>query len=208
MKISTIIDYIDLGNYALPKFQRGYVWNRDQVRKMMNSLYRGYPIGGLLIWETAVNDDIIRGGTARTAGTVSMILDGQQRMTSLYGIIRGQAPRFFEGNASAFTNLYFNLDEETFEFYMPAKMKDNPVWVNVTQVFKEGQAYVQNRMDATDMSRIQWWFENDRMTKVNRLSGIKDIELPIQTVTGDDKTIDVVVDIFNNVNSGGTKLIW
>ena len=50
----TIIDYIDLGNYALPKFQRGYVWNRDQVRKMMNSLYRGYPIGGLLIWETAV----------------------------------------------------------------------------------------------------------------------------------------------------------
>ena len=172
----------------------------------MNSLYRGYPIGGLLIWETAVNDDIIRGGTARTAGTVSMILDGQQRMTSLYGIIRGQAPRFFEGNASAFTNLYFNLDEETFEFYMPAKMKDNPVWVNVTQVFKEGQAYVQNRMDATDMSRIQWWFENDRMTKVNRLSGIKDIELPIQTVTGDDKTIDVVVDIFNNVNSGGTKL--
>ena len=156
MKISTIIDYIDLGNYALPKFQRGYVWNRDQVRKMMNSLYRGYPIGGLLIWETAVNDDIIRGGTARTAGTVSMILDGQQRMTSLYGIIRGQAPRFFEGNASAFTNLYFNLDEETFEFYMPAKMKDNPVWVNVTQVFKEGQAYVQNRMDATDMSRIQW----------------------------------------------------
>ena len=158
MKISTIIDYIDLGNYALPKFQRGYVWNRDQVRKMMNSLYRGYPIGGLLIWETAVNDDIIRGGTARTAGTVSMILDGQQRMTSLYGIIRGQAPRFFEGNASAFTNLYFNLDEETFEFYMPAKMKDNPVWVNVTQVFKEGQAYVQNRMDATDMSRIQWWF--------------------------------------------------
>ena len=206
MKISTIIDYIDLGNYALPKFQRGYVWNRDQVRKMMNSLYRGYPIGGLLIWETAVNDDIIRGGTARTAGTVSMILDGQQRMTSLYGIIRGQAPRFFEGNASAFTNLYFNLDEETFEFYMPAKMKDNPVWVNVTQVFKEGQAYVQNRMDATDMSRIQWWFENDRMTKVNRLSGIKDIELPIQIVTGDDKTIDVVVDIFNNVNSGGTKL--
>ena len=158
MKISTIIDYIDLGNYALPKFQRGYVWNRDQVRKMMNSLYRGYPIGGLLIWETAVNDDIIRGGTARTAGTVSMILDGQQRMTSLFGIIRGQAPRFFEGNASAFTNLYFNLDEETFEFYMPAKMKDNPVWVNVTQVFKEGQAYVQNRMDATDMSRIQWWF--------------------------------------------------
>ena len=132
MKISTIIDYIDLGNYALPKFQRGYVWNRDQVRKMMNSLYRGYPIGGLLIWETAVNDDIIRGGTARTAGTVSMILDGQQRMTSLYGIIRGQAPRFFEGNASAFTNLYFNLDEETFEFYMPAKMKDNPVWVNVS----------------------------------------------------------------------------
>ena len=43
MDIQTILSQIDLGSYALPEFQRGYVWNRDQVRKLMNSLYHGYP---------------------------------------------------------------------------------------------------------------------------------------------------------------------
>ncbi|MBC7324292.1 MAG: DUF262 domain-containing protein, partial [Moorella sp. (in: Bacteria)] len=45
MKIATILDQIDLGSMALPEFQRGYVWNRDQVRGLMQSLYRRYPIG-------------------------------------------------------------------------------------------------------------------------------------------------------------------
>lgn len=125
MKIETILSQIDLGNYALPEFQRGYVWNRDQVRKLMNSLYRGYPIGGLLVWVTPVDRSIVRYGESVSHGTVNLILDGQQRITSLYGIIRGQAPAFFDGNASAFTGLYFNLEDETFEFYAPLKMKDD-----------------------------------------------------------------------------------
>ena len=50
MKISTILDQIDLGTMALPKIQRGYVWNREQVRGLMNSLYRKFPIGSLLVW--------------------------------------------------------------------------------------------------------------------------------------------------------------
>ena len=56
MTIETILSQIELGNYALPEFQRGYVWNRDQVRKLMNSLYRGYPIGGLLTWVTEIGE--------------------------------------------------------------------------------------------------------------------------------------------------------
>ena len=52
MKTSTILDHIDSGHMALPKFQRGYVWNRDQVRGYPVGLYRGYPVGGLLTWET------------------------------------------------------------------------------------------------------------------------------------------------------------
>ena len=45
MRISTILDYVDNGYMALPEFQRGYVWNRDQVRRLMDSLYRRYPGG-------------------------------------------------------------------------------------------------------------------------------------------------------------------
>jgi len=50
MKISTILDQIDLGTMALPKFQRRYVWNREQVRDLMNSLYRKFSIGSLFVW--------------------------------------------------------------------------------------------------------------------------------------------------------------
>jgi len=52
MKITTNLDQIDLGSMALPEFQRGYVWNRDQVRELMQSLYRRYPVGSLLVWIT------------------------------------------------------------------------------------------------------------------------------------------------------------
>jgi uncharacterized protein with ParB-like and HNH nuclease domain len=52
MKIYTILDHIDSGHMALPEFQRGYVWNRDQVRGLFDSLYRHHPIGGLLVWAT------------------------------------------------------------------------------------------------------------------------------------------------------------
>lgn len=52
MKISTILDHIDSGHMALPEFQRGYVWNRDQVRGLFDSLYKRHPVGGLLVWAT------------------------------------------------------------------------------------------------------------------------------------------------------------
>jgi uncharacterized protein with ParB-like and HNH nuclease domain len=50
MKTSTILDHIDSGHMALPEFQRGYVWNRDQVRSLLDSLYKRHPVGGLLVW--------------------------------------------------------------------------------------------------------------------------------------------------------------
>ena len=53
MTIDEILKLIDIGSYAMPVFQRGYVWNREQVRKLMNSLYKGYPIGQLLVWNTS-----------------------------------------------------------------------------------------------------------------------------------------------------------
>ena len=109
MDINTILSQIDLGSYAMPVFQRGYVWSRDQVRKLMNSLYRGYPIGEILVWNTATNPELTRGDGPLTPGNVNLILDGQQRMTTLYGVIRGEVPKFFEGNSNSFTNLYFNI---------------------------------------------------------------------------------------------------
>ncbi len=204
MDINTILSQIDLGSYAMPVFQRGYVWNRDQVRKLMNSLYKGYPIGELLVWNTATDPGISRGDGPLTPGNVNLILDGQQRMTSLYGVIRGEAPKFFDGNANSFTGLYFNVEEETFEFYLAAKMKNDPAWISATELMKQGASvFLQSKMQE-DPSNVQFWLSH--MAALNRLDAIKSLDIHIQTVSGPDKTIDVVVEIFNNVNSGGTKL--
>ena len=203
MNVETILSQIELGNYALPEFQRGYVWNRDQVRKLMNSLYRGYPIGGLLTWVTPVDQDIMRNGKDAVYGNVDLILDGQQRITTLYGIIKGKAPAFFEGNANSFTGLYFNLEDETFEFYLPMKMQDDRKWISVTELMQKGAGnFVSSFKDDPEKSM----FYLSQMEKLNRLDNIKKADLHVQRVVGEDKTIDVVVEIFNNVNSGGTKL--
>ena len=200
-----ILNEVDLGRYALPEFQRGYVWNRDQVRKLMYALYRGYPIGSLLVWLTSADGSIVRGGDSTAPGIVNLILDGQQRITTLYGIIRGEPPKFFEGNPNTFQGLHFNLKDETFEFYSPQKMRGNPDWINVTTLMKEGagnyiaRTLAQNPL--SDPTQLQQLFD-----KLNRINNIKDIDLHIEEVAGSDKTVDVVVDIFNNVNSGVTKL--
>ena len=203
MKITTILDQIDLGSMALPEFQRGYVWNRDQVRDLMQSLYRRYPVGSLLVWITRTESMSIRGDGPIAPSVVELILDGQQRITTLYGIIRGRSPKFFDGNPQTFTGLFFHLDDEVFEFYGPLKMKDNPLWINVTELMQIGAGEAIQRLLANQE------FQPKLTTYINRLNaidGIKNIELHVEKVTGEDKSVDVVVDIFNRVNSGGTKL--
>ena len=206
MKISTILDHIDSGHMALPEFQRGYVWNRDQVRGLFDSLYRRHPVGGLLVWATESRTAAHRGKGELAAGVVKLLLDGQQRMTSLYGVLRGKPPKFFDGNSQAFTDLRFHLGSELFAFYQPIKMQDDPLWVDVTRFMLAGNAGLgaliaelsAHPQHAADVGLFAG--------RLSTLLGIADIELHIEEVTGNNKTLDVVVDIFNKVNSGGTKL--
>lgn len=206
MKITTILDHIDSGHMALPEFQRGYVWNRDQVRGLFDSLYRGHPVGGLLVWVTESAKAAYRGDGGVAAGVVKLLLDGQQRMTSLYGVVRGHAPKFFDGNENAFVGLMFHLDTETFAFYQPVKMKDDPLWVDVTKLMCGSNAGLGAFIGALAGDPEYAAKVGDYAGRLSRLLAINDIDLHIEEVTGSDKTIDVVVDIFNRVNSGGTKL--
>jgi len=206
MNISSILNYIDNGHMALPEFQRGYVWGREQVRGLFQSLYRGHPVGSLLVWATDASTADARGDGQLAPGVVKLLLDGQQRITSLYGVIRGQPPKFFDGNERAFTDLRFNLATEEFEFFQPIKMRDDPLWVDVTQVMQKGNAGV-----GALVTRLAAYPEHaekvgDYISNLNRLLSIAEKHFHIEEVTGPDKTLDVVVDIFNRVNSGGTKL--
>ena len=184
MKVSTILDHIESGNMALPEFQRGYVWNRGQVRDLMDSMYRKHPVGSLLVWVTETESITRRGDAPLPPGTVRLILDGQQRMTSLYGVVRGKPPAFFEGDQSTFTGLHFNIDTEAFEFYGPVRMRDNPRWISVTELIKNGIApftisLSQNPDLAPDINKY--------INRMNAVANIPDIDLHIDEVTGADK---------------------
>jgi hypothetical protein len=206
MQVSTILDHIDNGHMALPEFQRGYVWNRDQVRGLMDSLYRRHPIGSLLVWATRSEGAQHRGDGDLAPGVVKLLLDGQQRMTSLYGIVRGKAPQFFDGNARAFSGLRFHLEREEFAFYQPIKMKDDPLWVDVSEVLQRGNDGLGEQLGRLNGQPDIGAKTGTYVGRLSKILGIRDVDLHIEEVTGQDKDIDVVVDIFNRVNSGGTKL--
>ena len=202
-KISTILDEIDNGSIALPVFQRGYVWSRKQVSELFASLYRGHPIGSLLIWKTSSPEAEIRGDLAAPSTPLQLLLDGQQRMTSLYGVMRGKEPAFFDGNANAFRGLRFNMEEESFEFYQSVRMRDDPLWIDVSELYKnstDGVAMMASNLGDGGQEFTKY------MGRLLRLLAVLDKELHIELVTGEDKTVETVVDIFNQVNSGGTKL--
>jgi hypothetical protein len=203
MKISTILDHIDSGHMALPEFQRGFVWNRDQVRGLMRSLYMRYPVGGLLVWVTESLNAPARGDVDLAPGVVNLILDGQQRITSLYGIIRGGAPQFFDGREDAFIGLYFNLESEDFNFYSPLRMEREPHWIDVSKLMTDGPGSVMQGLFDAGVENVQL---ETYLTRIQALHGIQEVDLHVEEVAGKDKNIEVVVDIFNRVNSGGTKL--
>jgi len=206
MKISTILDHIDSGHMALPEFQRGYVWNRDQVRGLFDSLYQRHPIGGLLVWATESKSAAHRGGGPVAAGIVKLLLDGQQRMTTLYGVVRGSPPKFFDGNPRVFTDLRFHLEREQFAFYQPVKMKDDPLWIDVTELMGQGSAGLGGFIARLTADPELAPKVGEYAGRLSRLLGITDVTLHVEEITGEDKSLDVVVDIFNRVNSGGTKL--
>ena len=203
MNISTILAYIDNGYMALPEFQRGYVWNREQVRALFDSLYRRHPVGGLLVWSTESKSASHRGDAQLAPGIIKLLLDGQQRMTTLYGVIRGKPPAFFDGNAQAFSNLMFHIEREEFSFFQPIRMRDDPLWIDVTSLMQAG-------VDGLGDFVAGLGAPPDKLTlcfgRLSRLLGIVNVDLHVEDVVGEDKSLDVVVEIFNRVNSGGTKL--
>jgi uncharacterized protein with ParB-like and HNH nuclease domain len=120
-KLSTILDQIDAGSMLLPEFQRGYVWNRDQVRGLMKSLYSGYPVGALLVRETETGEQSTRGRASAMKGQKQLILGGQQRVTTMFGVVRGEPPAFFEGDRPRSVTCGFNVETEQIQFHAPAR---------------------------------------------------------------------------------------
>ena len=200
--IQDLLNQIGRDEILLPEFQRGYVWNRDQVRGLMQSLYRGHPTGHLLIWRT-YKPSRVRGGNAPLDGHSLLLLDGQQRLTTLFVLFRGKAPRFYEGE-SLFFDLHFNMQTEEFRFWQKSRMANNPAWIGVHNFLGEGLTNLLERLEQIDEERRTVIQQN--LARLGRLDKVRDYTYTVDQVSGDDYSVEEVVDIFNRVNSKGTPL--
>ena len=90
--LSGLLHYIDIGDIGLPDIQRPFVWPNAKVRDLFDSMYRGFPVGYLLFWANAAVNGVKQIGTdaKQHHAPALLIVDGQQRLTSLYAVFRGQ----------------------------------------------------------------------------------------------------------------------
>ena len=91
--VEELVGMIQRGELRLPEMQRRYVWRSTRVRDLLDSLYRGYPSGTILLWETDEEVPLQNFSISQSVNpyqTTKLLLDGQQRLTSLSAVIRGE----------------------------------------------------------------------------------------------------------------------
>lgn len=209
MKIRELLDGIQKRDHVLPEFQREYVWKKEQAKQLMVSLMRGYPVGGLLFWKTDNPPELKNlDDLPEKLGTIEVILDGQQRLTTLYMLINGNIPPYYTESdiKTDPRELYFNIEDGEFQYYQATRMKSNPVWFKVVDCFGDQEINVfeiakeQSEIEEEAFKLAQIYNEN-----LTDLRNINTVDLPIQTVPS-DASMTEAIDIFDRVNSQGTKL--
>jgi hypothetical protein len=109
--VGELIDMIKRNEIELPEMQRRYVWKSTKVRDLLDSLYRGYPSGAILLWDTDEQVDTQSFAVGQEGSSIhksKLLLDGQQRLTSLSAVLRGE-PVIVRGRRRPI-ELLFNLD--------------------------------------------------------------------------------------------------
>lgn len=109
--VEELVTMIERGELRLPEMQRRYVWRATRVRDLLDSLYRGYPSGAILLWETDEEvplQDMAVTQQANPYQSTRLLLDGQQRLTSLSAVIRGEPVQV--RNRKRPIELLFNLE--------------------------------------------------------------------------------------------------
>lgn len=208
MKISELIYSIKIQDLVLPEFQREYVWTRDQAKKLMSSLVKDYPVGSLLFWKTNNPPELKNyHGNSANNSVHQVILDGQQRLTTLYLLITGEIPPYYTINdiSTDPRNLYYHLGTGDFQYYQAVLMQNDPLWVEVVNCFSSTSNIkifnlVANAPDEEKLDLASAYLE-----RLTALTNIRNKELPDLQIPS-AASIEDAIDIFDLVNSQGTKL--
>jgi len=208
MKISELLNMIRDQDLVLPEFNREYVWRRDQAKTLMDSLLLRYPVGALLFWKTDKSGGFKNiDKFPERSGTVQAILDGQQRLTTLYMIARDEIPPYYTESDIKMDprDLCFNLETRELQYYQATKMQDNPRWHLLTECFTKPEkiSIFEIAEQLAPDKQVAFALANKLNDNFNSLKNILDVDIPVQMIWAQ---LEVAIKIFDLVNSQGTKL--
>lgn len=199
--VSSLLTNIKDGSIAIPEIQRPFVWDSSKVRDLIDSLYHGYPVGYIIIWQ---NPDVkLKDG--KTSIGKKVIIDGQQRITALTAALVGREVLDSDYKKKNIT-IAFNPMSETFEVSNPAIRKDVSWIPDISKAFVPGFSSFTFIMDYCEKNDIT---DNEVKAKLNdiitKLSQIQNNNLGIIELSH-ELDIEQVTDIFIRINSKGVVL--
>ena len=197
--VENIISWIKSGEVAIPEIQRPFVWDATKVRDLMDSLYKGFPVGYIIVWK---NPDVrLKDGTFSTGKKI--LIDGQQRITALQAAVAGQLVMDANYQRKPI-RIAFHPVEETFEMCNPAIEKDSKWIPDISKVFDvsfNSYAFVGEYCQKNGLQGQ----ESEINSTLMKLTSIKAISLGV-TELSQQLSIDDVTEIFIRINSQGVVL--
>lgn len=207
--LATLIQQIDMGIIGLPDIQRPFVWPDTKVRDLFDSMYKGYPVGYFLFWANAnVEHTKGIGTSAKQKHPNLLIVDGQQRLTSLYAVIKAQEI-IRENYTKATIVIAFNPLEAKFEI-PDASIRKNPryfqnisqIWqpnINIIKVINE---FLQNLKKSVELTDEEEENIQNAFMQLKNLESYPFSALELST----NITEEQVADVFVRINSQGKTL--
>ena len=204
LSIRNILSQVAGGQLRIPAFQRGFVWDANRVAHLMDSLYKGYPVGSVLIWRTRE-----RLKTERDLGPFRLpepkdqyptdyVLDGQQRITSLFGVFQTELTPHQDVD---WMNVFFDLDatEDLQESQVVALPREEAESAR-TRYFPLAAMF-----DTTGYRRATKDLSNDQAARVDEIQAIfKETSVPVQLLTTEERAKVAIV--FERINQTGVPL--
>lgn len=207
--LQSIILDIEMGKIGLPDLQRPFVWENFQVRNLLDSMYRGFPVGYLLFWEPTLDTGKKTiGENLKQSSPKLLIVDGQQRLTSLFAVFTG-TPIVRKDYKKETIQIAFNPLLEKFEVSDAAIRKDRSFLSNVT-VLWEPDADIFEIVDEyiVKLSKVQELTKGEKKqirSAVSKLSNLKNhsfVSLELLPAVNEEQ----VAEVFVRVNSQGKTL--
>jgi len=206
--LGLLVKFIALGEIGLPDIQRPFVWKNAKVRDLFDSMYKGYPVGYLLFWQNGTADDRTIGTDLKQKPPRLVIVDGQQRMTSLYAVVKG-IPVVRDNFDNEQIHIAFNPLDENFEVADAAIQRDatyipdiSRLWSDDTDLFE----VVDNYLSGLDATREVSDDDKKRIRKaITKLQGLLSFPFTALELAANISEEDVS-DVFVRINSKGTPL--